>query len=345
MTLSEARSHVSDDVMVRLDGWHRPFTGPAGDGAYKEWMHFCVALQGGGHLLVNLNVTEHGDRRTPRLVVLAWDGCWSGKVETFDDDEVAGRPGRLNVRLGRNALEWRDRAFHLSLSLGDIAAELCLRPDTPPTVTTSVALGADSTLHWVVVPRLSATGWLRLGSRAQIIQDRLAYHDHNWGDFRWGGELSWEWGFVHSTRSGHAWDLVLARVSDGAGHRTISQSALLWRAGRLVRVFQNRELALTLEGAAPRARPFTVPPVASLLAPGTSSGVPERFLIRARGMHDVLDVTYRVAESARVALPSEADPLKLVLLNETCGRACVRGTVASKPLEFEGAAMMEFVRG
>jgi len=39
------------------------------------------------------------------------------------------------------------------------------------------------------------------------------------------------------------------------------------------------------------------------------------------------------------------DPFKLVLLNESCGRATVSGSVQSDRFDFAGAAVMEFVRG
>ncbi len=72
-------------AVAQLDAWRQPIAGAASaDGAYKEWMHFCVRLPGAqhGYLLVNLNVSESkvGGRalRTPRLLALARLDAWAG---------------------------------------------------------------------------------------------------------------------------------------------------------------------------------------------------------------------------------------------------------------------------
>ncbi len=109
-------------AVPRADAWRQAPTGAASaDGSYKEWMHFCVCLPGdpAGHLLVNLNVTESaapgGIARRPRLIALGFLGEWTGVVESFENDQVAGRAGALDLDLGRNRLVWRDGAFELTL--------------------------------------------------------------------------------------------------------------------------------------------------------------------------------------------------------------------------------------
>jgi hypothetical protein len=335
-----------DEVGAGGNAWRTPLTGPASNtGARKEWMHFCVALPSGGQVLVNLNVTESGGRRVPRLIVLGWDRSWCGSVRSFADDEVSGGSGRLDVRLGPNRLRWHEGAFQLSLATPELTGELELVPSLLPTVPTTVSLGAGRSLHWIVLPRLLANGWVRLGSERHLVARAPAYHDHNWGNFRWGGDLGWEWGFLLPESGDTRMSVVVVRVSDGLGHKSASQTALVWRESRLVRVFQNHELEFESHGTRPPARPFTVPRVASLLAPAASSGVPARFATRARGAGDSLDFDFSVHDAARVALPSETDPFKLLLLNETTGRARASGSIGGERFELEGDAMMEFVRG
>ena len=351
-------------AVAQLDAWRQPIAGAASaDGAYKEWMHFCVRLPGAqhGYLLVNLNVSESkaGGRalRTPRLLALARLDAWAGSVETFAEQETVCSPGRLDVKLGRNELRWRDGAFQLALYPGvgpggvggDLAAAIELRPLVMPTVTSSVSLGPGGVIHWVVIPRLEASGWVQVGGRRVTLDRALAYHDHNWGTFRWGGDLSWEWGFVHPDDARVPWSVVFVRISDGGRHRILSTGALVWRGQQLARIFQNREVALTLNGIHRSAEPpLTIPKLARLLVPGSATGVPASVRVDAGdagGGGDALHIDFRTDSKARVALPSDVDPFKLVLLNESCGRATVSGSVQSDRFDFEGAAVMEFVRG
>lgn len=335
-----------------LDGWRQPLVGRASEAAsYKEWMHFCVRLPGdpAGHLLVNFNVTERrlpaGPVRNARLITMVEHERWRGAVDDMGPADLSGAPGAVDVRMGRTFLRWREDAFQLSAETEAFSAQLSLRPLALPTVTSSVSFGPGHAMHWVVIPRLEASGWVSVGGRRLLLERAPAYHDHNWGHFRWGGDLSWEWGFVHPREPSSRWSVVFVRVSDGCRHRTLSQGVLLWRDDVNVRTFQNREIAVTLEGLHDSERAPTFPPVASLLAPGAASGVPARLTLAARGLGDHLDLTFRTSSKARLAVPSDVDDFGLVLLNETAGEARVRGRVRAGAFDFGGPAMVEFVRG
>jgi len=353
-----------DRVVPRVDGWRQAATGPASaTGSYKEWMHFCVGLPTDppGHLLVNVNVTERvlagGPERVARLIALAavpgQDAGvgWVGGVHAFADGDVSGRSGDVRLRLGDNHLDWREGGFELALHTEDLRARLRLRPRTLPTAASRVSFGDTHAIHWVVMPRLEASGWVQPAGQPRLSLDRaLAYHDHNWGNFSWGGDLAWEWGFAHPADARCPYSVVFVRVSDGGRHRTLSQAALVWRGDGLVRTFQDRELAFALSGVHRGPRPLTLPGVASLLVPGATSGVPARVEVQAggqreAGQRDRVRIGFDTTSRARVAIPSDVDPFKLVLLNETSGAAQVSGAVAGETFAFDGPAMMEFVRG
>lgn len=315
-------------------------------------MHFCVRLPGApaGYLLVNVNVTERrlptGVERRPRLIVLAHDSEWTGGLQTFEVEDSWGPPGNVAFRLGPTRVQWRDGAFELTLRTTALCADLRLVPCMPPTVPTSVSFHPGSAIHWVVVPRLEATGWVtREGNRPQRLDRAPAYHDHNWGVFRWGEDLAWEWGFVNPSDPVCPWTVAFVRISDGSRHRTLSQGALLWHEDALVRTFQDREIRVRLDGTHGGSRPLTVPKIASLLLPGASAGVPARATVEANGRDDWLRVDFETAAKARIALPSDANPFKLVSLNEACGRARVSGRQGARRFDFEGTSLMEFVRG
>jgi hypothetical protein len=350
--LAERAPRVVDDAVARLDGWRRPLTGPVTEAAsYKEWMHFCVRLPGDppGHLLVNFNVTERRlatcRLRTPRMIAMCDTDRWRGEVQTFGDEAVAATPGRVDVRMGSSHLRWRDDAFEVRIDAADLAARLRIRPLVLPTVTSSVSFGPGHAMHWVVIPRLEASGFVDVGGRRLTLERALTYHDHNWGHFRWGEDLSWEWGFVNPDDPACPWSIVFVRVSDGGRHRTLSQGVLVWKDDVNVRTFQNREIDVSLEGSRAVERPVTIPPIAGLLVPGASSGVPARLALRAGGSGDGLALDYEVATGARIVVPSDVDDFGCVILNETAGPARVRGSTRAGDFDFTGPAIAEFVRG
>jgi hypothetical protein len=344
--------HRAERMLRRLDAWRRaPQEGPSAQGSYKEWLHFCVRLPGqpSGHLLVNFNVTEQrfrtGTQRIARVITLAHAGTWCGGVERIASEQVRGEAGEIDVTFGESSLRLRDGAFDLSLRSGAVSAELRLRPQTLPTGTTTVSFDDRHAMHWVAVARLTADGQVSIGDRHMRVVNAPAYHDHNWGQFRWGADLAWEWGFVHADDPDCPWTIVFARVSDRLRHRALNQFALIWRDGAYLRAFQNQELAMRFDGAHAGARPFTVPGVMALLAPGAASGVPAHLSVRAAHSDDELAIDYQTQTLARVAMPSDVQPFRTVLLNETAGTARVRGRIGGTAFEFDGSAIVELVRG
>jgi hypothetical protein len=345
-------AHRLDRALRRLDAWRRsPQSGPSEQGSYKEWLHFCVRLPGEppGHLLVNFNVTERraaaGTQCVARLITLAHAGEWHGQVESIPAELVRGEAGEIDVRFGASSLRLDGGVFELKLRSGDIAAELRLRPWMLPTGATRVGFDARHAMQWVAVARLAAEGTVSIGGRGVRLQDAPAYHDHNWGQFRWGGELAWEWGFVHPLDVDCPWTIVFVRVSDGARQSALNQFVLVWKGDAYLRAFQNRELVFELEGMHVGPRPFTIPGVMGLLAPGAASGVPAALSVRASGLGDELSIDYRTASKARVAMPSDVHALRSVLLNETEGSARVSGRIGGEAFEFAGSALLEVVRG
>jgi hypothetical protein len=349
---SSGERRQMDRAVARLDGWRRPLAeGASSAGSFKEWMHFCVRLPGEspGHLLINLNVTERRlvrtVQRTPRLIVLCDAGHWTGEMREFAPEDVHGSPGRVDVSMGPNVLRWKNGAYELDIVTPRIQAVLKIVPLVLPTVTSSVSFGPGHAMHWVVVPRLEADGYLIADGTRIELSRASTYHDHNWGHFRWGEDLSWEWGFVNPTAAECPWSVVFVRVSDGLRHTTLSQGTLLWKNDVNVRTFQNGEIAVRLEGTHDERRPFTLPPIASLLVPGSSSGVPRALKLKAEGNEEHLILDYDVASGCRIGVPSDVDDFRTVLLNETSGPARVRGVTRAGSFDFAGPAIVEFVRG
>jgi hypothetical protein len=339
-------------AVQRLDAWRRPLGSPATElSSYKEWLHFCVRLPelAHGHLLINVSFTERrlprGTACTPRVLALACADGWVGRFDAFGADAVSAPSGGLDVRLGDTRVWWSDGAYRIELQAECVCAELTLRPLMLPTVKSSVSLAPAHAMHWVAVPRLTADGWVQIDGRRVRLAGAPAYHDHNWGHFRWGRDLCWEWGFVHPTDPTCPWTVLFVRIADGLRHNTLSQGVLVWKGDSHIRTFQNQEISVTSTGSLVQARPLTLPAAMALLVPGAASGVPAQLEVRAAGLGEEIAIRFEPTSFARVAMPSDVDELGSVLINETTGNAEVVGRTRAGNFELTGSAVVEFVRG
>ncbi len=225
-----------------------------------------------------------------------------------------------------------------------------LTPLFPPTTPTCVRLGPRTAMHWLMVARLSTWGRLYLSGQRFELTGAPAYHDHNWGQFDWGDDISWEWGYAHADDDADDDDrdqltAVWARVSDGRRERTLSQTLLFWRRSRLERIFQGHELDFRPTGACAASPGLTLPRIANLIAPGPAAGVPEALSVKAHGYGDELELVFRPRAVARIGVPGDRDPFRLMLLNEAVGDASLCGTTQGGPFSRSGSAVGEFMRG
>ncbi|MCZ7545138.1 MAG: hypothetical protein M5R40_17150 [Anaerolineae bacterium] len=211
-------------VIARTDHFRAPPFGPDGTDGYKEWHHFCIM---GPDVQAILNFNLSYQRESPgtplaRVVVLVRDHTWDGDVDTLRARDVVVRRGQIDAHFGHNHVCFQDGMFDLSVALENrpVALTLRLEPVAFPLMRGSTPIG-EGKISWLVVPRLAASGTIVTGERVYRLEQVPAYHDHNWGNWRWGHDFAWQWGFALPDRTDVPWSLVFDQVTDRARNRAM----------------------------------------------------------------------------------------------------------------------------
>ncbi len=336
----------SHGLFARTDYWRRPGAmGEDGSGA-KEWSYFCVATDN-FKLLLNFSLTaEARDGTTvevPRLVIMLRDGTrWSGSVDSFDLAACRVRAGDLETRFGPHALTFRDGNYHIEIDgAGQFSARLTLTPESRPALARSVRLSPRGPMRWLVVPRLSASGTLNLGSAHFQVVSAPAYHDRNWGHFPWGGDFSWEWIVLLPVDAAVDWTIVYMQIADRGRNRLFSRSIMAWHRHAPTRVFHAADIAVNCAGYLRPGHIVRVPAVAALAAHGGAADIPARVLIRAACGRDSLTLDLRHDDYAQLCMPND-DGCALTLLSEVRSRAIVSGSLGGEMVDYESLAIAEY---
>jgi hypothetical protein len=340
------------DAVTRLDWFRRSPFAVGGPGGHKEWHHFCV-LGPGVDLLVNFSFcddvrsTARRGAELARLTVLvrSADGGWDGDVVGFPAGAVRVAGGGIDVALGPNRLRFVDGAYEISVVLPAcrLAAELRLEPRTVPAFAPNIPLPDGPPLHWVLMPRLHASGHIVRGDDAVVFDDGLAYHDHNWGHFLWGHRFSWIWGFALPDDRACPWSVAFVRLMDRARTAVLAQGLFLWRGAEQHRVFRDGDVALACDVRCLRGRPLLkVPRVMALLAPDALCDVPRRVEMSAAADGDALAWRFDAADGVQVVLPSDTD-LSVTIINEVAGAFHLEGRVGGETVAMDGRAICEFL--
>ena len=343
------------DRIQRTDFFRRSPARLGGPADHKEWQHFIIH-DAGLELLVNFSLADtvrwdgRPGQESGRLIVVARQGDRRHTaVERFTGADLDVESGRIDARFGRHTLRFADGAWHLSLRLPDLEATLRIRPQTWPAVSGNIPLGPGTaaqarTLSWLIVARAQAEGTVRLGGHTHAIRGALAYHDHNWGHFRWGDDFAWEWGQALPADPACPWSVVFVRMADRRRTRVLSQGLFLWRKEAQYRVFRDRDLSVEV-GAPVSLEPHKLPAVMALLAPGQSADVPATLRATAEAGGDHLTLLFEPHHLTQVLIPDETDLRGVTRLNEASGTVQLDGTVGGEPVALRGPAIFEFVRG
>ncbi|MEO7327859.1 MAG: hypothetical protein ABI193_04735 [Minicystis sp.] len=326
-------------LLEDADYWRGPpAEGTSGPGA-KEWQHF--ALFGGSFtLLFNLNLDGNGKARS---ITIADHAGWHGQVTRCAAPVL--RPGRLDATFGRAGMRFRGGRYEIWQHGEGVRLEATLDPLALPSLSHHIHLGPGAHLSWCLVPRLLASGWFEVEGRRTSFQSCLAYHDHNWGRFGWGGDFSWDWGCALPDDPASPWTVVFAQMHDRARRKTTAKSLFLLKEGRHLRYFRNAELRFTQEGTMHPRPEGRIPPASALVVPDEDRDVPRITRFEAQRGEERLEGEVIGSSRGQVLIPAEGDLRRIVRMNEVTTRVRVTGHCDGAPVHFEGPGLLEVVRG
>jgi len=141
----------------------------------------------------------------------------------------------------------------------DIRGELDLTAMSRPFAVNNQPVG-DGRVSWLFVPRLRADGWLRIGGQEIRFEGNVAYHDHNWGRFRWGGDFGWTWGAILPSGPDDPWSLVFQQMTDRRRLRCLYQALWVWRHDEPAAIFPPAAVQTRSHGLLGRAADCTCRP-------------------------------------------------------------------------------------
>lgn len=330
--------------------WRRSRGTFPGAGVHKEWFHFVVR-SGDVTALINFSVCdvpalERGTRSdSGQLICLVHANRWYGSLETFERPTIQARRGGLAMDLaGENSVVFEDGVFKVRArpKSGEIEIDLRLTPLAYPTPSDNVVFDDCPPLAWLAIPRLTATGWMRLGAGTYIIDDAPAYHDHNWGEFRWGGDFVWEWGFAVPSLRANPFSVVFTRFMVRSRTSDLARGLLVWRDAWPVRIFRDSEVEVRSEGFLGATHITRLPAAMGIFSCGTATDVAKRLHVSARRSRDWLDMSFEAFDLAQIVIPNDAD-LGVMRINEVLGEVSIAGVIAGEPVSLHETTTFEFM--
>jgi hypothetical protein len=329
---------------MALDGLRPPSALDAQAGLYKDWLHLNLFDQRSG-LVGLVNVAAHGAPHDPRaravgaaLVHVPGYG-WAGNLEAialaaaaFDHRGI----GLRGVALGLGA---DDVLASARLEQDGLELAVTARATSPPlTVPLRLPLG-DGWISWSAVSHLAAAGSATVGGSTIPLDRCDAYHDHNWGRWRWGDDIGWRWGCFLAPGGDPA--IIIGRTYDRAhrnGHRPV---LVVHSAGRR-RVFTGSTVRIDTAGTL-AARPRRLPgALAALHSDRARPALPAEVHVGVDDARGRVRLRFKAAAAAQL-ITAEPGERGYGFIHELPGAFEASGAIDGAAFEAEGPGIYEHV--
>ena len=329
---------------MALDGVRPPSPLDPHAERYKDWLHLNLFDAAAG-LVGLVNVAVHGAPGDPRAVAVGTalvhtpDHGWTGNLEAAALDAVSFDTKAIGLR--SVALGIHDSRVLASARLPQDGLELevtARATASPLSVPWRQPLGGGW-ISWSVVAHLEASGKAIVNGHSIALDGCDAYHDHNWGRWRWGDDLGWRWGCFPAPGGDPVF--VLSRTFDRhheAGHRPL----LLVHAGGRRRVFGGSAVRIETAGKL-NARPRRVPgALAALHSDRARPSLPAEVLVHADDRRGSVRLTFRAAAAAQV-ITSEPGQRGYGFIHQIPGSFEAAGELDGTTIDAAGLGIYEHV--
>ena len=316
---------------------------------YKEWHHFAI-VSPDVRVIINLSVSKDTRRSVPpdtmlaRLVLLVHDARgWDGDVDTFQPGEVEVTAGQIDLRLGHNQISFQDNRYTVSAALENrpITVRLHLQPQAYPIFRRRTPIG-EGAIGWLAIPRLLVSGEVTIGRTVHRLTDAIAYHDHNWGNWLWGHDFSWHWGYALPETADQPWSIIFDHLMNSTRNHRLELRLGVWKAAVLQRLFLHGEIETQQQGfyQQPDIRKF--PRIMTLVAPQTTTDVPQVLSIQASSKDDFMNCVFETEDVVQIVIPNETD-LGITVINEVSGTLTTEGRIKGEHVAIAGRGFFEFL--
>jgi hypothetical protein len=309
---------------------------------YKDWLHVNVVDHERGSVgLVNASV--HGNPLDARAVAVGAallhvpGRGWLGAVDVVPLQEAAIGHSRISMGSVAVAVDGRSGTVAASMRTAELHGELIGIPAAPSTTLPEPLPFGSGWIGWSVTPRLHLTGALHGAETTIGLAEASGYHDHNWGRWRWGDDVGWDWAALLAPAPAPA--LVLSRATDRQ-HSPGTDWRLTVAEAVAERTFSGRQIDVRADGrmTGPLRR---LPGATAAAQTGRSRpDLPARMHVRAAYGLDHVDVEVRATAAAQLVL-AEPTGQGYSYLHEMAVTFSAEGRIRGRRIDLEGLGIVE----
>ncbi|GAB1544660.1 hypothetical protein NUACC21_73360 [Scytonema sp. NUACC21] len=352
---------IDEQLLAHIEALRIPLDDPALPMDWKDWYHFLLwDRQGKIRILVNIAFIggpQQGEIQVSFLVNIAKELLPPEyqvdiPIATFGTAlSLEWQPDMLHrhpLRLLGNGLLLEINGKHSTLEVQDERMQLSIRfqgeaEATPILVTEDSPFGSGF-IGWGLVPGLQVMGELSVGSRNFSIDENwFSYHDRNFGRFRWGEDIGWEWFVAFATcDDGRQITLVLDQRTNKDHSFKGLPYIFVYINNVFTKVFIGSSLHIDWEWSPSSVMPVRLPGIMASVFGDRTIKVPERLEVQAADEEARLSIDVQFETIAELIVPDNQDR-QYTFIEEASGTVEVSLFLQGETLRAKGLLYGEYV--
>lgn len=352
---------IDEQLLASVEALRIPLDDRTSPIDWKDWYHFLLwDKQGKVRVLVNMTLVgrpEQGEMQVSFLVNLANELLlpeyqvdspiatfgtafsleWQPEMVHRNPLRLVGEGTLLEINGKHSILEVRDERMQLSIRCQAEAQA------TPLLVTENSAFGSGF-IGWGLVPGLRVMGELSVGGQSFSIDPSwFSYHDRNFGRFRWGEDIGWEWFVAFATcDDGRQITLVLDQRTNKDHSSRGLPYIFVYLDNELQKVFLGSNLSINWQWSSETVLPVRLPGIMASVFSDRTLKVPETLQVEALDEQDRLLVNVNFETIAELIVPDNQDR-QYTFIEEVTGRVEVTLFLKGETLKAKGLVYGEYV--
>jgi hypothetical protein len=183
------------------------------------------------------------------------------------------------------------------------------------------------------------SGWMTLGNERISLDGASGYHDHNWGRWRWGDDIGWDWATLVDDES--ATTIVFSRATD-RDRRSVSDALVTVDTGGKRLSFRGASVRFSPNGSFDEPLRRLPGSLAALHVDRLKPSLPGSVVVEANDGYASLRVEFQVRAAAQL-IASEPTRAGCSFIHELVGAFSGQLKTGARSLSLSGVGVVEYV--
>lgn len=355
MTLDLSLINQIESLRIPLDNPESPLD-------WKDWYHYIlIHPETGMRILVNITLMGRPQRGEIQvsLIINSPNALLPPSLQTKDliatfattvaipwkANDVCSQPLEIQAKGVHLQIQGEQSKIQVQDKRSQLSIEFQTQVKATPLLVTEDAKFGSGFIGWGLIPGLEVLGKFDIGeTQFNLNSDWLCYHDRNFGRFRWGEDIGWEWFVIFAQTETK---IPLTLILDWRTNKTHTQGGLpyifIYQNHQLSKIFLGETLRLNWQWSTVPYQPLRLPGVMASLFSDRVLKMPQSLQIEAEDEQDHLFLNLNFDATLELIVPDNQSR-QYTFIEELSGPVETRLKINETQLIGQGFVYAEYVQ-